>query len=63
MLNFIDQLQSIDGVVVYKTLMLMYEHLDLNMENLVLRDQRVRRALAFATKDAVLSLIVGAARN
>jgi peptide/nickel transport system substrate-binding protein len=48
-INFIDQLYDIPGVVVYKTPMLMYEHLDLNMENEILRDKRVRQALAFAT--------------
>jgi peptide/nickel transport system substrate-binding protein len=48
-INFIDQLYGIPGVVVYKTPMLMYEHLDLNTENEILRDRRVRQALSYAT--------------
>lgn len=48
-INFIDQLYRIPGIVVNKTPMLMYEHLDLNMENEILRDKRVRQALAYAT--------------
>ncbi len=47
--NFIDQLYNIPGVVVYKTPMLMYEHLDLNTENEILKDRRVRQALSYAT--------------
>lgn len=48
-INFISQLDQIAGVHVYRTPMLMYEHLDLNTENDVLKDRRVRRALGFAT--------------
>lgn len=48
-INFIDQLQTIPGIVVYKTPMLMYEHLDLNTEHEILRDRRVRQALSYAT--------------
>jgi peptide/nickel transport system substrate-binding protein len=48
-INFIDQLYSIPGIVIYKTPMLMYEHLDLNTENEILRDKRVRQALSYAT--------------
>ncbi|MGD8414190.1 MAG: peptide ABC transporter substrate-binding protein, partial [Candidatus Latescibacterota bacterium] len=48
-INFIDQLYGIPGIVVYKTPMLMYEHLDLNVENEILRDKRVRQALSYAT--------------
>jgi peptide/nickel transport system substrate-binding protein len=48
-INFIDQLYEIPGIVVYKTPMLMYEHLDLNTENEFLRDKRVRQALSYAT--------------
>jgi peptide/nickel transport system substrate-binding protein len=48
-INFISQLEAIQGVKVYRTPMLMYEHLDLNTEHPVLRDRRVRRALSYAT--------------
>jgi peptide/nickel transport system substrate-binding protein len=48
-IDFIDQLYGIPGIVVYKTPMLMYEHLDLNVENDILSDVRVRQALSFAT--------------
>jgi len=48
-INFISQLDAIQGIRVYRTPMLMYEHLDLNTENEILRDVRVRRALGYAT--------------
>jgi peptide/nickel transport system substrate-binding protein len=48
-INFIGQLKDIAGIHVYKTPMLMYEHLDLNTEHPILKDQRVRRALSYAT--------------
>jgi peptide/nickel transport system substrate-binding protein len=48
-INFIDQLEAIPGVAIFKTPMLMYEHLDLNTQNEILEDKRVRQALAFAT--------------
>ncbi len=48
-INFISQLESTPGVRVNRTPMLMYEHLDLNTENEILRDPRVRRALSYAT--------------
>jgi ABC-type transport system substrate-binding protein len=48
-INFIGQLEQISGVRVYRTPMLMYEHLDLNTEHAALNDRRVRRALSFAT--------------
>jgi peptide/nickel transport system substrate-binding protein len=48
-ISFIDQLLDLPGIKVYKTPMLMYEHLDLNMENEILADRRVRQALAYAT--------------
>ncbi len=48
-INFMSQLEEIPGIRVYRTPMLMYEHLDLNVENPVLADRRVRRALSFAT--------------
>jgi peptide/nickel transport system substrate-binding protein len=48
-INYIGQLERIEGVRVYRTPMLMYEHLDLNTENPILSDRRVRRALSYAT--------------
>jgi peptide/nickel transport system substrate-binding protein len=48
-INFIDQLYGIPGIVVHKTPMLMYEHLDLNTEHHILSDKRVRQALSYAT--------------
>jgi peptide/nickel transport system substrate-binding protein len=48
-INFMSQLQDIAGIHVYKTPMLMYEHLDFNTENPILKDVRVRRALSYAT--------------
>lgn len=54
-INFISQLDAIDGIRVYRTPMLMYEHLDLNTENPILADKRVRRALSFATHKAEIA--------
>ncbi|HEX6790461.1 MAG TPA: peptide ABC transporter substrate-binding protein, partial [Candidatus Krumholzibacteria bacterium] len=48
-INFMSQLEVIPGIRVYRTPMLMYEHLDLNTEHPVLKDRRVRRALSYAT--------------
>lgn len=48
-INFIGQLEAIPGIRVYRTPMLMYEHLDLNTGHPVLKDPRVRRALSYAT--------------
>jgi peptide/nickel transport system substrate-binding protein len=48
-INFLKQLEEIPGVRVYKTPMLMYEHVDLNTENPILQDKRVRQALSYAT--------------
>jgi peptide/nickel transport system substrate-binding protein len=48
-INFIGQLEATPGIRVYRTPMLMYEHLDFNTEHPVLRDRRVRRALSYAT--------------
>jgi peptide/nickel transport system substrate-binding protein len=48
-INFIGQLEQIEGVRVYRTPMLMYEHIDLNTQHDALKDRRVRRALSFAT--------------
>jgi peptide/nickel transport system substrate-binding protein len=51
-LTFLDQARSIPDVELYATPTMMYEHLDLNMENPILSDRRVRRALAYATNKA-----------
>ncbi|HET6347580.1 MAG TPA: peptide ABC transporter substrate-binding protein [Candidatus Krumholzibacteria bacterium] len=48
-INFMSQLKNIPGIRVYQTPMLMYEHLDFNTEQPILKDQRVRRALSYAT--------------
>jgi peptide/nickel transport system substrate-binding protein len=48
-IGFIGQLENTPGIRVYRTPMLMYEHLDLNTEHEILRDVRVRRAIAYAT--------------
>ena len=59
-INFISQLQDIAGIHVYKTPMLMYEHLDLNTEHPILKDERVRRALSYATdKQEIADRIYG----
>jgi len=55
--SFLGQLKSIPGVDVCLTPMMMYEHIDLNMENDILRDRRVRRALGFATNREAISRI------
>ena len=54
-ISYISQLDAIDGIRVYRTPMLMYEHLDLNTEHEVLRDVRVRRALMYATNKAEIA--------
>ncbi len=48
--SFLGQIKSIPGVSVTLTPTMMYEHIDLNTENEILRDARVRQALSFATK-------------
>lgn len=48
-INFMDQLTAIPGVRVYQTPVLMYEHIDINTENKILSDKRVRQALSLAT--------------
>jgi peptide/nickel transport system substrate-binding protein len=45
---FLDQFTGIPGIRVYRTPMLMYEHLDLNTEDEILSDKRVRQAIALA---------------
>ena len=47
--------RSIDGVTRYATPTMMYEHLDLNLENPILSDRRVRQALARATDKALIA--------
>lgn len=54
-INFINQLEKIPGIRVYRTPMLMYEHLDLNTENPILSDRRVRRALSYATNKSEIA--------
>ena len=54
-ISFIGQLEALPGIRVYRTPMLMYEHLDLNTENAILRDVRVRRALSYATNKAEIA--------
>jgi peptide/nickel transport system substrate-binding protein len=54
-ITFMSQLEGIPGIRVYQTPMLMYEHLDLNTENPILADRRVRRALSFATNKAEIA--------
>ena len=54
-INFMSQLEAISGVRIYRTPMLMYEHLDMNTENPILADRRVRRALSFATHKAEIA--------
>jgi len=54
-INFIGQLETIEGITVRRTPMLMYEHLDLNTEHPILKDQRVRRALSYATDRAEIA--------
>ncbi len=54
-ITFMSQLEAIPGVRVYRTPMLMYEHLDLNTENPILADRRVRRALSYATNKAEIA--------
>jgi len=57
---FLDQLTKIPGVRVYRTPVLMYEHLDLNTENKILADKRVRRAIALAVdKQAIAERVYG----
>jgi len=56
--SFLDQLKSIPGVGVSLTPTMMYEHIDLNTENEILRDRRVRQALGFATNRKAIAEIV-----
>lgn len=48
-LSFLDQVETMPGVVIHSTPTLMYEHIDLNLEHPALADVRVRQALSFAT--------------
>jgi peptide/nickel transport system substrate-binding protein len=48
-LTFLEEARRVPNIVVYATPTMMYEHLDLNTENPILQDRRVRRALAYAT--------------
>ncbi len=46
--KFLPVLRDVPGIRIYRTPMLMYEHLDLNTESPPLSDRRVRRAIALA---------------
>jgi peptide/nickel transport system substrate-binding protein len=48
-LTFLEEARRVPNIEVYVTPTMMYEHLDLNTENPILQDRRVRRALAYAT--------------
>lgn len=56
--SFLAQLEAVGGAVVYRTPTMMYEHIDLNTENTILADRRVRKALAFATNRNAIAEIV-----
>jgi peptide/nickel transport system substrate-binding protein len=56
--SFLDQLKSIEGTTVHLTPTMMYEHVDLNLENEILQDKRVRQALVHATDKKAISDIV-----
>lgn len=55
--SFLPQLTAIDGTVVHRTSTLMYEHIDLNTENEILADRRVRRALDLATDRGAIAAV------
>jgi len=57
-INHLSRLEGVAGVSVHKTPTLMYEHLDLNVENGILRDKRVRQAISFATDKTVIADVV-----
>lgn len=52
------RLEGEAGVSIQRTPTLMYEHLDLNVENTILKDKRVRQAIAFATDKRVIADVV-----
>jgi peptide/nickel transport system substrate-binding protein len=55
--SFLSQLESLDGFRVYRTPTMMYEHIDLNTENPILADRRVRQALSYATDKTAIAKI------
>jgi peptide/nickel transport system substrate-binding protein len=56
--SFVSRLRAIPGVEVHLTPTMMYEHIDLNTENEILSDRRVRQAIAFATdRKAIVDLV------
>lgn len=57
-ITFVDQIESIPGIKVYRTPLLMYEHIDLNTENEILNDRRVRQALALATNKKEIAELI-----
>jgi peptide/nickel transport system substrate-binding protein len=54
-LTFLDQARKLPGVELYSTPTMMYEHLDLNAENPILQDRRVRKALGYGTNRAEIT--------
>ncbi len=57
-ISFLDQLKALPGVDVRLTPTMMYEHIDLNTENEILSDKRVRQALSLATDREAISEVV-----
>ncbi|MBP2680347.1 MAG: appA 2 [Candidatus Krumholzibacteriota bacterium] len=56
--SFLPRLKTIPGVAVHLTPTMMYEHIDLNTEDEILADRRVRQAIAFATdRKAIADLV------
>lgn len=51
----LDVISSIEGVSLYRNPALFNEHIDINCENPLLKDRRVRRALALATNRQEIS--------
>jgi peptide/nickel transport system substrate-binding protein len=57
-MSFLGQLETIPGINVCFTPTMMYEHIDLNTENEILCDKRVRQALGFATNRQAIADVV-----
>lgn len=56
--DFLARLKTLPGVEVHLTPTMMYEHIDLNTEDEILSDRRVRQAIGFATDRKAISEIV-----
>ncbi|UCH85662.1 MAG: peptide ABC transporter substrate-binding protein [Candidatus Latescibacterota bacterium] len=56
--SFLDQLKVVPGTVVHLTPTMMYEHIDFNLENEILKDKRIRQALVHATDKKTISELV-----